>query len=293
MWRRSNALLGRRENFFGDKGRIVTRRLGRATTVATGLGARFEGLASATSFDCGAKLIDVRFKAASESGCNDLGRSAPPRGDIFGLTAFFGGVMFSLLFQVLLAVLTTVPRTLAPLVVGKGRKLVEYIICDPDGVSGIFDDDPTLLVGELDSCERVELLLLERLPVTRNGKRSFIRAEVGVPSGSCVEVGELLSVDDERSLKTTGVEFGADGSLYLSGGRSDNDVFEPSAILNTSSGTDLTKCDSVSGLAGWKTSTSVSRVVLFPGPARGVKASRDSRTITVASSESVCEVRIV
>jgi hypothetical protein len=65
---------------------------------------------------------------------------------------------------------------------------------------GVFDDDPTLLVGDPDRCERLELLLLERLPVTRNGKRSFIRAEVGVPSGSCVEVGELLGVDEERSL---------------------------------------------------------------------------------------------
>lgn len=204
MWRRSNALLGRRESFSGDKGRIVTRRLGRATTVSTGLGARFEGLASATLLDCGAKLINFRFKAASESDCNDLGRSAAPRGDIFGLftPAFVGGVMFSLLFLLLSAVFTTVPRTFAPLEVGTGKRLVEYTVCDSDGVIGIFDDDPTLLVGELVSCERLELLLPERLPVTRNGKRSFMRAEVGVPSGSCVEVGELLGVDDdgERSL---------------------------------------------------------------------------------------------
>lgn len=60
-----------------------------------------------------------------------------------------------------------------------------------------FDDDSTLLVGDLDRCERLELLLFERLFLTMNGKRSFMRAEVGVPNGTCVEVDELPGVDSD------------------------------------------------------------------------------------------------
>jgi hypothetical protein len=57
-------------------------------------------------------LLD-RGAILRESGCNDFGRSTTPRGDIVGLftPVLAGGVTFSLLLQVLSAVLATAPCT--------------------------------------------------------------------------------------------------------------------------------------------------------------------------------------
>lgn len=158
MWRRSNALLGRRESFSGDRGRIVTRRPGRATTVSTGLDARFERLASPTLLERAARLVDFLFKAASEHGCNDFGRSRSARGEMFGpfMPVLIGGVMFSLLLKELLAAFATRPCRSAPFKIGTGKEVVEYTVCDSDGVFDFFDDDPTLLVGDLLRCERLK-----------------------------------------------------------------------------------------------------------------------------------------
>ena len=90
--RKSNALLGRRDSFSGDSGRIVTRNPGRASTTPAGLGPRFDPRPSFAVY--------CAFEAVDDSGCSDFGRDTSPSGDMSGRLwlPIEGGVMFSLAF---------------------------------------------------------------------------------------------------------------------------------------------------------------------------------------------------
>lgn len=164
-------------------------------------------------------------------------------------------------------------------------EIAECEVCKPDGAMVFFDDDPTLLAGDFDNCERLELLL-ERLPVSRKGKRSFMRAEIGVPRGSCAVVQELLGVDVGRSLRVTGVETGAGSGSASSVHCSDGGFFEAPGLVASRFGA-ISNCFEEGSQA--KTCRSVARAGLFPDTARGVHMSNDSRKLTVVSSFPVCE----
>ena len=161
-----------------------------------------------------------------------------------------------------------------------------------------FEDDPTLLVGDLEWSDKLELLLLERFPVLRNGNRSFMRAEAGVPDGDAV-------VDDACS--------GVAVEQYFCTFRLETSIANDLSLESSSAGG---VWDGGSSLRCFRCSSTFSRVVIdacvvilwgsselvalfigcaastagFSACARGVIASKDSRTITVVSSEPVCEV---
>ena len=110
---------------------------------------------------------------------------------------------------------------------------MDSTVCDRGGPFDFFEDDPTLLVGDFDKHERLEPLLLDFLLVSMKGKRSFIRAEVGVPIGDCPGICELLGVVGHPSRQAVGVGTEAAGRLISSCFRSAGDFFDSCATVGS------------------------------------------------------------
>jgi hypothetical protein len=157
--------------------------------------------------------------------------------------------------------------------------------------------------GDRELREDLALLLLERRPVSMNGKRSFMRADLGVSTRGCDVEEVWLGVKAGRCLESSGVDPGL-LSLFSCIGSTFGGVLSGVTCLNVSvCDCDLSStsvftgvvfcCSSDDGEDAISTVVSVGNTDGVVGSTWGVMVSHDGRSMTVVSSCSVCDVRVL
>lgn len=242
----------------------------------------------------------LELTAAEESGCMDFGRDANLNelaSDLLSLTAS-DGVAFSFLrskASLLFKAVFGTTRGDGWAIAGALRSEYTFGLGVILGCLSDFNEDDAMLSdGDLDLREDFALLLLERRPVLRKGKRSFMR-DVGVSSMGC---DELLSIESGRCLPTNDAGLGrglsdrmgvspvvfvvgvwaGDTSLKVSGCDSDFS----NTIVVASKTWDFRSSNGPAALV----------VVGASSTCPSAELSSSSRRITVVSPCSVCEVRV-
>jgi hypothetical protein len=165
-----------------------------------------------------------------------------------------------------------------------------------------LSEEATLSGGERELREDLALLLLDRRPVSMNGKRSFIKADLGVSTRGCDVEEVWLGVRAGRCLEKRGVGSGL-LNLFSCICSTVGGVLSGVTSLNVSvCGCDLSSTDVPTGVV-LCCSTENGNVCLSTvsaastdgviGSKWGVMVSHDGRSITVVSSCSVWDVRVL